>query len=180
MCLFWILFQGLIILYISYLRYLLADSGSQTIVSSCFIENSNGLFLKGYLNLSTCEDPDKLHYHAVLAARAQHGHGCSWKRPIASEISDLHFWYLLLPELSVSAKLKNELWLLLHLCYSLNWPWNLGVVERCCLGGRYDSLLCYFLFCEEGKGKTGDVLSYQNILPCSSSAVWHTGTLQLL
>lgn len=39
----------------------MADSGSQTTDSSCFIENSNGLFLKGYLNLSAREDPGELH-----------------------------------------------------------------------------------------------------------------------
>lgn len=173
MCLFWILFQVLIILYIIYLRYLLADRGSQTTVSSCFIENSNGLFIKGYLNLSTCEDPDELHKLLVPSCCV----GCSehstdraaaGRDPTASEISDLHFWYLLLPELSVRAKLlfsdwlnlptfgvgfstlgeQNEMWLLLHFCYSLSLKcnWNLRVVERCKLGRKYYSLLACFLF----------------------------------
>lgn len=171
MCLFWILFQVLIILYISYLTYLLADSGSQTNVSSCFIENSNGLFLKGYLNLSTCEDPDELHKllvpsYCVSCLEHSTDRAASGKDPSASEISNPHFWYLLLPKLSVSAKLlfsnwlklptfwvafctlgkQNEMWLLLHLCYSLSCTWNLGAVEHYKLGRKYGSLLPCFLF----------------------------------
>lgn len=52
------LLQVLIVLLISYRKYLLADNGSQSNVNYCFIETSNGLLLKGYLNLSTCEGPD--------------------------------------------------------------------------------------------------------------------------
>lgn len=154
MCLFWILFQVLIILYFSFLRYLLADSASQTTVSSCFIENSNGLLLKRYLNLSACEDPDELHKLLVPSCCVSCSEHSTDRAAAGSEISDLHFWYLLLPELSVRAKLlfsswlklptfwvafctsgeQNKMWLLLHLHYSHKCTRNLVVVEHCKLG----------------------------------------------
>lgn len=160
-----------------------------TAVSSCFIENSNGLFLKGYLNLSACEDPDELHKLLVpscYVSCSEHStdRAAAGRDPSAGEISDLHFRYLLLPELSVCAGLlfsnwlnlppfwvalctlgeQNKMWLLLHLHYSLNCIWNLGVIEHWKLHRRYDSLLAAFSFRRKGKAKQVSVLSYQSTL----------------